>query len=237
MGRYAINILIGLLSVIGLQAQIPNLPPLATNAGQLFIQKATYGSSAAALTHTITLAKTPVQGDLMILCADADNTVSTPSGWTMQISSIHSGALYLFSKVAGASEPTSISVTLSGSTSCALGYVEFAGRSGTVDKTLATNGVSTTTLTCGPTATTTQASEVVIAAIGLWEGTGHTWGPFISFDHSFNMIIDISSTVTSAREDLGIAIALVTATGAYQSQGTWTTTATNTIDGVIATFK
>jgi len=241
MGRYAIIFFLCLISLTGIcqSGQFWATTPIKITAGGITqVQKASHGSSAASTTNSVTLSSTPVNGNLMLLIVDADATVNTPSGYTLVNSSVNTGALYVFYKVAGASESTTQTVTLTSSTSSALLYMEYNGVS-VLDAHASTPTAagSNTSAVCGPSGTTTAANELVVASIGLWEGSGQTFGPFTSWTNSFVQQADVASTVTSAREDLGVATRIVSATGTYSTTGSWTTSSNRTIDAIIATFK
>jgi hypothetical protein len=71
----------------------------------------------------------PAAGDLLILGVSAATTVSTPSGWTLSSGASAVAGLggYVFWRVAGASEPSSVTVTTSGNHAATIGFLRYSG--------------------------------------------------------------------------------------------------------------
>lgn len=91
-----------------------------------FVRSQTTGAISSA-TYSMPLSVTPVEGNLMILCfggAQTRNYSSGLSGWTRYTNAGGGSTCIMAYKIAGPSESTSISVTLSGSLQGSMEYVE-----------------------------------------------------------------------------------------------------------------
>ena len=74
------------------------------------VQQASNGTDAASL--TITLGSTPAVGDLLVAWANSDATVTQGgSGWTAGPDVVDGNGAYSWYKIAGASEPSSVTFT------------------------------------------------------------------------------------------------------------------------------
>jgi hypothetical protein len=155
-----------------------------------------------------------------------------PAGWTKVVGQNRAATacISIWYKDAGAGESTSMAFSDAGATSAYLDVFEYAGLvAGTADKTASVDGTATlvSTLTVGPTAATTTARELAIAAIGL-AGTA-TWNN--TWTNGF-----VQRTVT-AGADRRLSTATKTLTAAADTPSTketWTTA--RNCAGVIATF-
>lgn len=208
---------------------------MANTAGANEVQNKSYGSSADSAGHTITLNNTPVSGNLLILCVNADWDIPTaPSGWTLiqKQASNCIGAIYF--KVAGASEPKNITVTQSSSSSMAIYVMEFSGMSASPLDTssFATNQVSP--VNSGTTPTTIQANELLIATANFSPDTNTL---VTSWSNSFSEKVQIVPSAGTALR-LAVSFRIVSATGAYSTAATAVNAnTTNAHNGLIATFK
>ena len=202
--------------------------------GDLIQEKANDGSGA---TLAVTLDSTPTEGNLLVCCHySSKQTASGPSGWTTSVfiaNDANSDDLNMTHKIAGASESTTVTVDNGSSGQAWMYVVEFEGPwdATPLDKT-ATDGPQTSdsTPTVGPTATTAQDDELLVAFVG-----GEDISPAGSWTDSFTEIHD-TGNLGGAKKEGAVASRLVTSTGAYQT--------TVTVDGgfydtcfALATYK
>lgn len=186
------------------------------------------GTSAA----TATYAATPTQGNLLIAILGDDNgsTTLANSGWssaaTVGTSNTNLTILY---KIAGASEPTTITSTTDvGASRTELAIYEYTGFVGTIslDRTSINSNVVTSGLTLymPPTSSTSSANELCIAGAN-WNNSN----TISSWSNGYNTRNSVNSHLFTA--DSIIA----------SSQNTFTTVVTTgtagQTSGAIATFK
>ena len=151
------------------------------------VQKQT--ATLVAQSRTVTMGSAPVAGHLLVMVVASnggtDNLITTPTGWTATSHTTTFGAdLYMFYRVAGASEPATTAAI--GYTTGSQGYystpIIVYELSGLVTATPLDVSASTTTaggatsLPSGTTATTTQADDYVIVAYGIGQVTNTITG-------------------------------------------------------------
>ena len=226
----------------GIVALMVGRKGVAPPVGITQIQKKSYGSTAGSTTHAITLDSTPVNGDMLILGIVADDLFSSisGSGWSQAVQSLDNSSTYFYWKIAGASEPTTITVTIATATSCALGCMEYSGLT-TVDKTANATGQngSNAPISTGTTVTTTAANELVVGIAGMWGFTGTNGQNVTSWNNSFvSQCAGNSGTdLTHPFIGLDMAVKVVSATGAYVGAATTNLSLSSNDTGAIATFK
>lgn len=200
----------------------------------------TYASTASAATHTINWGTTPVSGNLLILTAVSDATITTPTGWTLANSAVDFSGTYIFYKTAGASEGN-ISVSPTSSDCLAAVAFEYSGMaaSGQLDKTASATGQGTaTSVSTGTTATTTQSSELLIAVAGTTTAVGNGTGQLVSsWNNSFAIEANATPTGSTLNTRNGTASRTVSATGTYTTTATIGGTGSGHDSGIIAAFK
>lgn len=187
------------------------------------IQKATGTSSTT--TVTATLGSTPANGNTLIAVHFSRQQPTTPSGWTLARQRVFGTDRYLsiFRKNAGASEPTGLTVTATGSDLQDLHLYEYAGLDATPEDKGVDNAGTTNSLSTGTTAATTVADELLIAAaagIAALNGVN-------SYTNSFTEQAD------TAR--MGSGDRIVSATGTYETTIGWTTS--RSAAAILQTFK
>src|ERR1044072_4583327 len=134
--------------------------------------------TAATTSVTVNLGATATSGNTLIVAVNSDNTVTTPSGYTSLVSSVHNAGCYLFAKIAAGTE-TGVTVSPSASASTCVAITEIAGLTGaTIANRLdqsTSNGSSSSsgTRSTGTTGTTSQADEYAVAVWGYSAGTGN----------------------------------------------------------------
>lgn len=199
------------------------------------VQTKKYGSAADNTSHTITFDTQPVQGNLLILAVAADWDIPTPpSGWT-QIRQHQTSVIgALFYKVAGSSEPTSVSVVQSTSSSMALMLFEFSGLTAApFDTSAYTIAAQASPLSTNTTPTTAQAKELLIA-LAAFAPDNNT--EVISWSNGFkteDQVIPTSGTIIR----LVVASAIVDGVGAYSTAAEAQDAPATQHLAMIATFK
>lgn len=212
-----------------------------TPPGIAQVQKKVYGSVSASTNHTVTFDSGPTQNNLLILTVVGDATASTPAGWSLATSQVQFVGIYIFYKVAGAGESSSITVTIGSSTNASMVAMEYSGMatSTPLDQVAGTNNYNGSAVPSGTTATTAQADELLVAAVGLSGGGGSIDSTtFSSWSNSFTEqgsgFGNAGATTTHVRN--GTADRIVSATGAYSTTAT-ISASTVSASAVIATFK
>ena len=198
------------------------------------VQKKSKASTASATSHNIVLDASPTQGNLLIVCAVADDYINTPSGWSLAASANDWTGTSLFYKIAGSGESATITVTIPSSTSMDLAAFEYSGMaaSSPLDRT-ATAVAQSDPVSTGTTTTTAQANELLVALVGL----SRTTAVIASWSNSFVQEYDLESTGSSINVELGVALRTVAATGTYSSAADLTSYQNDHSSGLIATFK
>jgi hypothetical protein len=156
-----------LCAAIGLA--LPLLAAPAAHGAIVLIQSAQAASAIDSNSISATFASTPGAGNLLIAVAGnlAASSPSTPIGWTVAINeSANAPGQAIFYRIAGAAEPTTVTVGGYGiATRLGLHVYEYRGIAygAPLDQTASSSG-SGTALSTGTTATTGQPEELVLAA-------------------------------------------------------------------------
>jgi hypothetical protein len=195
-----------------------------------------FASTSSATSHSITVDNTPAQNNLMILTVVCDAYLTTYTGWTNQTTTTGEDwvGTYILSKVAGASESKTMTVSIGDSTGCTLGYYEITGAT-SVDKVAAAIGQGgSSNISTGTTATTTAANEVVIAVVGLNVGNADDVSAWSNgFTQDYNVV-----TTNGGTQARGVsAHKVVTSTGAQTTTATIGLNTRNHDSGAIVTIK
>lgn len=203
------------------------------------IQSKAYGSSSLASSHTVTLDSAPANGNLLILCVVSDTTVSgTPSGWSVGNSAVDFAGVYAYYKIAGTSEPSAVTASLSSADTCVLlVYEYFRNAVAPLDKTASAIAQGTPCST-GTTAATTQADALLFAFVGLSGADGTNVAPTVSsWSNSFVQLDSVTSTAVGINVRGATAILAVSSTGTYSTAATLNKAGTSHNSGIILTFK
>ncbi|WP_156027808.1 hypothetical protein [Candidatus Solirubrobacter pratensis] len=153
------------------------------------------------------------------------------TGWSLADSSIGGTGLYLWYKIAGSSESSTVTIAPSVAASAELVVMQFTGNatSGVLDQTAHASGGATT----GTTAATAQNDELAVAAVGM-TAVGGTISATWTNGFTANPATTVAAVGTNGT---GIHVALRSLT----STGTVTSTATpsegSAVGGLVATFK
>lgn len=191
-------------------------------------------NTASAATITATYAATPTVGNLLIATCFSNVTtgLNTLTGWTKALDTLagtNAGASgTVFYKVAGASEPTATTVTATGASNMRLHIYEYTGLdtvSPFVTSNTANSGASIVTTQTTNTVTTVDANTLLFT----WCFTSATiTGP--AWDSSFTLRQTDAALIRIFDGDQ-----IVSATGTYSSNATWTTSTRTT--AAIFVFK
>lgn len=145
------------------------------------IQQASDGTTAASL--PITLGATPTAGNLLVAWANSDATVTIGgAGWTAGPSQVDGNGAYSWYKIAGVSEPSSVTFTPSASDFICAGLIEYTGANATATASL---DVQTSSLHSGVvvsstnsvTVTPTTWSDLIVAVAALHKFAANTVDP------------------------------------------------------------
>jgi hypothetical protein len=179
---------------------------------------------------------TPTSGNLLVLTANSDATVSTPSGWTAGPSVIDGNGAYIFWKISAGSEST-VTITPGASANTATTVAEYSGNAASPldDSNSSTIAGSAGNTTTSVSVTTTQAGDLIVAAALLHSAisanpTSPTW------TNSFVNQITASSGATTPTCDSLVAELIAGAGGSYSTSASWTNNANDRQELVIA-FK
>jgi hypothetical protein len=196
-------------------------------------------------TVSVTFDTGPTQGNLLLLFFNSRNigdgaaAVVLPAGWSEAVVVENATVFKIGYKIAGSGEPSQVAVEITQTLQTAspsLGVAEYSGDidAAPLDKVASANSGagSVTSQSTGTTATTTQADELLIAAIGIRKTAGDTGS------HAFTNSFTIRGLMQPTGANPGEVFwgdRVVTATSTYESTGSWTTS--YRASGGIATFK
>jgi hypothetical protein len=158
----------------------------------------------------------PASGDLLVLAVASDTTVSTPSGWTLATSDVQQEGAYLFYRLAGAGESTSVTVTTNGDHNTAVAYLRYSGAAASspldvTDKAAATNSLGTATPTLAGATLAGSGELCVLAACLHGDDTGAATGATPSTGYT--------ALLTSAMQGSGTSAAQVIVAGRTDGSG------------------
>lgn len=207
-----------------------------TNAQAAIVQvQKTTGSTTSGTSVAATFGAMPANGNLLIAIASnyaASTGPTTPGGWTLiRDDSNNNPGIAMYFKVAGASEPTAVTVSGYGtSTRLGLQIFEYSGllTSGVLDQSNFNSGTDST-LESG-NVTTTQQLELVMVGTALQANSNYS-----SWSDSFTEQQDFVVGTGGTRITTGSGDRIVNAIGTYSTvatagtSGNWRT--------IIASFK
>jgi hypothetical protein len=202
-----------------------------------------YSAVGTGTTATITLPFTPSVNDLMVLSFVADSTSGgTPSGWTLAVTQNQTAYsyVYLYYKIAGASESSHITVSVPSGGPWSLGYAEFTSIAASPLDTTASaqNQGGSGSIASGTTSGTSQANEVWVCVAGVVQAYYGVPVYVSSWSGGFTSATgDIFYEYGNPGDTgLNMAYKIVSSTGSASSTATLSSNATHST-GVIATFK
>lgn len=202
------------------------------------VQQNTGMANPTAGALTVTFASAPTQNNLLIVAAMSSSFGSmTSTGWSAGPLTDDFDAMYLYYKLAGASESSAVAWTPTTNDETAMWIAEYSGNvtASPLDGSNFNKPVANAaTIATGTTATLTQADELavgVVSAVRLATGATVT-----GWSNSFVQVAGIYTTGGTDHPGLAVATRALAATTAITSTATWSTTVTHPI-GMIATFK
>ena len=131
------------------------------------------GTVVTGANPTVTVPSGTTAGDFLLMYVAAGiASVTSPTGWTSLASTTGGGPTNLFYKIAGASEPSAVIVTVN--TSAVSGMVGYRGTSSGFDVKQVSINTGTATSLATTSITTTQANDYVISYYAC-AVTANTW--------------------------------------------------------------
>lgn len=234
----------GFISMMAARCITPGIPLPPVNP---YTQFKTYNSTADSNSHQVTFDTAPQAGHLLVLIASAGLLLDlpTPATWVKDVTLVNDLETSIYSKISDGSE-TTITITTSGggSAGCQLVAIEFPTWTTFDQSSTDTDSVAgAPNVPFNNTGTTTAASEIAIAVGGLNLAfpSGDT-RPTVSWANGFTELShegSINGAGPPYSQMLGVALLVLTATGAVTT--TWTlTTPASTVgvwNALIATYK
>jgi hypothetical protein len=186
----------------------------------------------------VVYATPPVQNNLLIVAAMSSSFGSmTSTGWSSGPLTDDFDAMYMYYKIAGASESSTVAWTPTTNDETAMWIAEYSGNvtvSPLDGSAINKPSVSATTIATGTTATLTQADELAVAVVSAVRlATGAT---VTGWSNSFVQVAEVDTTGGTDHPGLVVATRALAATTGITSTATYSTTVTRPI-GMIATFK
>lgn len=201
------------------------------------VQRKTNQSAAAVASLAGTFAPAPTVGNLLVVNANSDATLTmTSSGWTLTTSSVNDTGLYQWHKIAGASESATVTVTPSVSASTEIVLEEWSGNLSSSPLDKFASGVQATgaaTVPSGTTTTTAQADELAVAAFG-WNDAGVVV-TMNTYSNSYAEVSELKGTGGTAT-NIAVAELDLLATGTQTTTGTLSGTTSSVKSGLIGTY-
>lgn len=171
---------------------------------------------AGAASVTSTFGATPTAGNLLLAIAGATgstSTFTTPAGWAVLVSHTGTGVgTAIFWKVAGASEPTGLTVTTTG-TGSDLTLAEFSGFPVAIADVTANHDTGASTVTTSVTGTTAATGGVGDLAVCCMEVSANVTAP----------AVDSGFTLLTAGTRIISAYKVLTGSPTTGATFTWTT--------------
>jgi hypothetical protein len=177
---------------------------------------------------------TPTSGNLLVLTANSDATVSTPSGWTAGPSVVDGNGAYIFHKISAGTEST-VTITPGAAANTVMTACEYSGNTASpfdVSNTSTIAG-SAGTSTTAVSVTTTATGDLIIAAALLHSAVGsNPASP--AWTNSFVNQLSQNSGPTTPTVDTFYAELIAGAAGAYSTSCSWTNSENDRQELVIA---
>lgn len=202
------------------------------------VQQNTGAASPSAGGVSVVFAGSPAQNNLLLCAAMSSSFGSmTSSGWTQAVLEDQFDAMYLYYKLAGAAESSTVTWTPTVNDRTALWIAEYSGNVTVtpLDKTAVNDPASNSaTVASGTTAVLTQADEFAVAVVSAVRVSATT-ATISSYSNSFTEVAEVPTTGADF-PILGVATRDLAATTAITTTATFSTSVTRPI-GMIATFK
>lgn len=219
----------------------PRSVPAPATITPAFVQAATANSGTSQVaSQGVTLSGGATAGNLLLVAANSDATVTGPGGFTLAGSEVVTAGLYLWWKIAAGGE-TTFTVTPSVSDTVAVAALEYSGiATSPVDATAAaaSSGSTVGPVTAGATGTTAQAVELVIAVTGPHSFADSLPPTSPTWTNSYTNRASTASAFATNAVNVALFVAeLVVSTVGTQSTSTSWTNSANDWGALVVTFK
>jgi len=219
----------------------PRSVPAAVTVTPAFVQaKPANSGTSSVSSQGVTLDAGATAGNLLLVAANSDATLTTPSGFSLAASKVSTAGLYLWWKIAAGGE-TTFTTSPSVSDTVAIAALEYSGiASSPVDVSASDASVGATAgpVTAGATASTAQATELVIALTGphSFPDTGIPASPTWTNGYTTRASTGSSHATNSINVALFVGELVVSSVGVQSTSSSWTNGA-NDWGALIVTFK
>jgi len=185
------------------------------------VQEVRFDNNSALSSIPLVYDTAPTEGNLMLAVIGTSpgqgvNAITPPAGWTLRAGNASAGRLWLYQKIAGASESDTHNFTISNERRWKAALFEFVPPGTIVARTAAeASQGAATSLTIGPTADTIGPGAFAIAAVvaqGNADITKAWTGGFESFG------IFLTSGTTSNHTDMDIAFQITDSSGTLSTE-------------------
>lgn len=219
----------------------PRSVPAPVTITPTFVQAKTANSSTSSVaSQAVTLDTGATAGNLLLVAANSDATLTAPSGFSLAESEVSTAGLYLWWKIAAGGE-TTFTVTPSVSDTVAMVALEYSGIAASpVDVTADDSAVGSTVgpVTAGATATTAQAVELVIAVTGPHSFADSAAPTSPTWTNSYTTRGSTASAHATNAINVAVFVGeLVTSSAGAQSTSTSWTNSANDWGALIVAFK
>jgi hypothetical protein len=221
----------------------PRSVPAAASATPTFVQvKYADSGSATVASQSVTLDAAATAGNLLVVAANSDATITTPSGYSLGEQAVNAAGLYLFFKIASGGE-TGVTCTPSVTDTIAVTMLEYSGitASSPLDVTATSNaqGVGGAgPVSAGTTATLAQAVELVVAVTGPHSFTNLSIPTSPTWTNGYTSRAAGGTGYATGAQNSALFVAdLVTSGTAGQTTATSWTNSAQDWGAVIVTFK
>lgn len=204
------------------------------------VQAQNVTGDATTTSLSATYASTPTPGNRLFAMAVSDATLDgtgmASAGWTLAASKVADAGLYIWSKIAGASEPTTVTVVPTTAAPTNLRITEISGLDTNAIDAVVTNsgGTAATSISTGTTGATSDADEWALAVFGIARHRSGT-GTVTAYSNGF---VETAQVANAA----GNKPLLATATKTLSATGTVECTATLSVAedhpaGLVVTYR
>lgn len=215
-------------------------PPAAGPAPGLVQSAYADSGSATVATQAVTLPGPATAGNLLVAVGASDATIATPAGYALLVSAVNASAVYIWWKIAAGGE-TGVTLTPSVTDTCCVALLEYSAIAASpADQSATATGTGGTVgpVSAGATGTTSQASELVVAAVNPASFTAGAPPNSPTWTNGYTSRAGGATTfgTTAQNQALFVADLVVSSVGAQSTSASWTNSA-NAWGAVVATFK
>jgi hypothetical protein len=220
----------------------PRSLPAPVVSTPTFVQSKSGASPDAQVSSLqVTLDTAATAGNLLVIGACSDATIATPSGWSLGASAVSAQGAYLFYKIAAGGE-TTITVQPGVARPCAMVAAEYSAIAASpLDQTVTAvfSGASSVSASPGTTPSTTQATELAVAAVCPHSFADNAQPVSPSWSNSYTgrgAATSAYTTVGAQNSGVFLADVVLTSTGTTTTTATWTNSSQD-YGAILATFK